>query len=80
MDAVRQFNQRVGISLVATLVLGTETTGLQAQQGLALPPTVLEAFAAQPGSSTLETAIKSGRELPSLWPRLRECVVAVARA
>jgi hypothetical protein len=52
MDAARQFNQRVGISLVATLLLGTETTGLQVQQGVALPPTVLEAFAAQPDTKT----------------------------
>ena len=52
MDAVRQFNHRAGISLVATLLLGTEATGLQAQQGLALPPTVLEAFAARPDTKT----------------------------
>jgi hypothetical protein len=52
MDAVRKFNPLAGISLVATLLLGTETAGLQAQQGLALPATVLEAFAAQPDAKT----------------------------
>ena len=50
---MRQFNHRAGISLVATLLLGAETTGLQAQQGLTLPPTVLEAFAAQPDAKTV---------------------------
>ena len=52
MHAVRESCMLAGISLVATVLLGTGTTRVRAQPRLAIAPTALEAFAAQPDAKT----------------------------
>jgi len=65
MNAVSKSNHLAGISLVATLLLGTETTGFQ--QGPALPPTVLEAFAAKPDAKTVWSKFIGRLEGPTAY-------------